>query len=139
VDFRKPCSICGKRTAGKLASAYWAWFLADESRTAWKQRLDADCLIETYGSLLQSSSTDLTDDSTCAVCGGSLMDDLDPVFLTLYLPKQPAREYAVGLDAACAAKVRASMQQGAERLEDRSTRGPSPSAPRSDPFGDLPF
>ena len=139
MDFRKPWSLCGARKPGKLASAYWAWFLADETRTAWKQRLDAECLTEAYGSLLQKSRSDSMDADTCIACGGSLEGDLDPVFLTLYLPRLEPREYELGTCAACAASLRSIMQTGAEKLEDRSARGPSPSAPASNPFADLPF
>lgn len=139
MDFRKPCSLCGVRKPGKLASAYWAWFLADERRTAWKQRLDRDCLVTAYGSLLAKSNSDLTETDTCVACGGQLGSELDPVFCTLYLPREDPREYELGTCAACAATLRATIQTGAERLEDRSARGPSPSAPQSNPFADLPF
>lgn len=135
----QPCSMCGQRKPGKQASAYWAWFLADGSRTAWRQRLDAECLVETYASLLQSSNTDSTDEPTCVGCGGTLTDDWDPVFLTLYLPRQEVREYEIPMCAACAASRRVTMQHGAERLADRQVRGPSPSATGPDPFAALPF
>jgi len=113
--------------------------MADGNRTAWKQRLDADCLVATYGSLLGKSNSDSTDDDTCVACGGTSASDWDPVFLNLYLPKQEVREYELHTCAACAAKLRITMQQGAERLEDRSTRSPSPSAPSTDAFANLPF
>jgi hypothetical protein len=135
----QPCSLCGERKPGKQASAYWAWFLANGDRTAWKQRLDADCLVSTYSSLLQKCSSDSTEKPTCLGCGGSLGDDWDPVFLTLYLPKQDPKEYELPMCAPCAATQRVTMQVGAERLADRQVRGPSPSATGSDPFKDLPF
>jgi len=125
----RPCSICEQKVPGKLASLYAAWFRADGTRVASKQRLCVGCLQAGYVELLRKVADESNDTDTCPSCGSSNTDDLDPIYLTLYLPKQPEREFELGMDSACAAKLRLVLQQGCEPLQDRtaSGRGPSPS------------
>jgi hypothetical protein len=125
------CSLCGNRIQGKPATAYWAWFLADNKRSAWRQKLCLYCFTTSYLPILQRSSENAADGALCPACGGKSTDEVDAVYLTLYFPKQEAREYELGTDAACAAKLRLVMQQGAIHLEDRAAqmRGPSSEAP----------
>lgn len=125
VSFR-PCSICEQRFPGKPAAVYAAWFKADGVRIGWKQRLCPGCFSAAYLALLKAANSNGADADTCPSCGQSNSDDLDPIYLTLYLPKQPEREYELATDAACAAKLRLVLQQGADRLEDRSASGRGP-------------
>lgn len=63
---------------------------------------------------------------------------MDPVFLTLYLPKQDVREYELATDAACAAFLRTSIVDKGTKLEDRrGTSGPPTTGPTDDPWSDL--
>lgn len=134
-----PCSLCGMRRPGKLASAYWAWFNADGARSAWKLRYCLECAPEGLAIVLQSQSH-LDSDSTvfdCLSCGTNATDDSDPVYLTLYLPGKEPTEYAVQLCGACAAKLRIPITENGERLPDRGgvVRGPSPSITAWDALG----
>jgi hypothetical protein len=113
------CSGHGARVAGKLASLYSAWFNADGVRTAWRQRLCADCVSERLGVILRSASQQSQDVTACPACGADSSKDPDPIYLTLYLPKQDPREYALTTDAACAAKLRVGLQERAEKLPNR--------------------
>lgn len=133
----RPCSVCNERVPGKLATAYCAWFLTDGERTAWKQKLCSGCLVEQYKPLLQNGSSTSPGSLTCPGCGGSSETDLDPVYLTLYLPKSEPKEFELSMCAACAAKIRVVMQLGAVKLENREAglRGPSTSSP--DPWSTL--
>lgn len=123
----RPCSLCKQRVRGKLAAAYWAWFLADGERSAWKQRLCNECLSGTFAPILRNASSTSMDVATCPACGGSSENDADPVFLILYLPKQDPREFELNTDAACAAKIRGNIVELGERLANRQveSRGPS--------------
>jgi hypothetical protein len=134
---RRKCDLHGERISGKLASCYWAWFLADGKRVAWRQLLCSPCLSEHFAAILRNTSSASMDVNTCPGCGGSSESDLDLVYLSLYLPKQVERTYELNTDAACAAKIRGSIVDHAERLPDRSseTRGPSPDD--EDPWSDL--
>lgn len=74
---------------------------------------------------------------TCPGCGGTSGTDLDPVFLVLYLPKSDPREFELNTDAACAAKIRGSIVDLGERLENREPESRGPSTPANDPWADL--
>ena len=134
-----PCSMCKRRLPGKLAAAYWAWFNADGGRSAWKVRYCLDCASEHLRILLQTSpALDGTSDVfACISCGASASQDSDPIYCTLYLPGKTPQEYAVQLDAACAAKLRIPITSSGERLPDRGgvVRGPSPSISAWDALG----
>jgi len=131
------CSICKERTRAKLATQYNAWFIADGKRICYRQTLCPICLIRTYKGLLQSSNSISTDESTCPACGGSSENDADPVFITLYLPKQEKQDFVLDFDAACAAKTRGVMQEGAILMPDRQAQGNSSGAPEPSPWDEL--
>lgn len=134
-----PCSVCGQRKPGKLASAYWAWFNADGGRSAWKLRYCPACAQQHLHDLLQRMSQ-LGDNSNvfaCIACGANASEDSDPIYLTLYLPGREPMEYALQLDSACAAKLRIPLTRSGSRLEDRGglVRGPSPATSAWDALG----
>lgn len=134
-----PCSACGQKRPGRMASLYWAWFLTDGARSAWRQKLCYHCATDRLGPLMVSLSRaeDAADAFACLACGGNCANDSDPVYLTLYLPQREVQEYSLQLDGACAAKLRIQAQEGAERLPDRGgeVRGPSPSTSAWDALG----
>lgn len=125
-----PCSICKTRRPGKLASAYWAWFNVDGSRSAWKLRYCLECAPGALQTLLAATSQQVETSNVfaCVACGASAEEDSDPVYCTLYLPQREPMEYALQLDSACAAKLRIPITNNGERLIDRGAgvRGPSP-------------
>jgi hypothetical protein len=134
-----PCSVCRQRKPGKLASAYWAWFDAEGGRHAWKLRLCPACagehLLKWLEALRRADGT--SDVSACLSCGSSTKMDSDPMYLTLYLPGKEPQEFALQLDAVCAAKLRIPIVDQAERLPDRGSlvRGPSPNTSAWDELG----
>jgi hypothetical protein len=134
-----PCSICRGRKPGKLASAYWAWFLTDGSRSAWKLRYCPGCaesaLLPPLNALRQLGDT--TEVFACVFCGTDASQDSDPIYLTLYLPGKEPMEYALQADSACAAKFRSPIVQLGEKLADRGgvVRGPPPSTSAWDALG----
>jgi hypothetical protein len=134
---RFPCSLCSARIMGKPASLYWAWFLADDTRNAWKQRLCIECFSQTFLPILQTINSDSMDAFTCPACGGSSETDLDAVYLNLFLPKQEMREFELNTDAACAAKIRGNIVDHGERLPNRGVEVRGPSSLPQDPWADL--
>jgi hypothetical protein len=134
-----PCSMCGGRKPGKLASAYWAWFKADGERVAWRVRYCLGCAGEHLSILLSSSQLTSENSSVfaCVSCGADASADSDPMYCTLYLPKKEPMEYALQLDGACAAKLRVPISTKGERLPDRGgvVRGPSPDTSAWDRLG----
>lgn len=127
-----PCSMCRQRRPGKLARAYWAWFLADGSRSAWSLRYCASCALESLNPWLERAYRPSEDQGifACVSCGAGAQTDSDPIYCTLYVPGREPMELALQLDAACAAKLRIPITSHGERLPDRGglVRGPSPSA-----------
>jgi len=115
-----PCAGCGQQARGRLAAIYSAWYLADGSRTAWKQRLCAPCVMQRLRQLLLHAQDSTSAVTSCPACGIESSQDLDPIYMTLYLPKQESREYALTTDATCAARLRLLLQDGAQRLPDRN-------------------
>lgn len=126
---RFPCSLCHGRVLGKIAVGYWAWFLVDGSRSAWKVRYCVECAQKNLSWLFKTSPAALTNTSlfACISCGASCEEDSDPCWLTLYVPGQEPREWELQLDAACAAKLRIPVTSSGEKLLDRTAqmRGPS--------------
>jgi hypothetical protein len=115
-----PCAGCGQRVPGRLASIYSAWFLADGSRTAWKQRLCAPCVRSSLRNMLASAADSTSAVTACPACGSESASDLDPIYLTVYLPKRDPREFALTTCGPCAVRLRLSLQDRAERLPDRN-------------------
>jgi hypothetical protein len=135
----RPCSACDMKKPGKYASLYWAHFNGNGVRKAWRQALCHDCLMENFASLLGNTNSDSMGASTCPACGGTSATDLDPVFLTLFLPKREPKEFELATCAACAANLLPLTQVGATDLPNRQagTGAPSPTEPSE--WSDLPF
>lgn len=125
-----PCSACGKRKPGKLASVYWAWFNADQQRSAWRQRLCADCYVKAIRQVIIDS---IANPDSCPICHAEQTREADPLYATVYLPKREPEEYAFMTCDVDAAFLRAAAQAGAQKLADREVgvRGPSPSSSTS--------
>lgn len=140
-----PCHLCRQRKPGKLANAYWAWFNADGSRSAWRVRTCLECAPQHFAILLSNSqlSPENSNVFACVSCGADASEDSAPMYCTLYLPKKEPTEYAVQLCGACALKLQATISTSAERLPDRGgvVRGPSPDTSVSawDALGLAPF
>jgi len=134
-----PCSVCKQRKPGKLASAYWAWFLADGERSAWKLRYCPGCAVEHLSKPLNAlrEMGETSEVFACVMCGADSSQDSDPIYLTLYLPGKEPMEYALQLDGACAARLRIPITTQGDRLADRGgvVRGPSPLASTWDALG----
>ena len=134
-----PCSICKRRKPGKLASAYWAWFRTDGSRTALKLRYCLECAPEHL--LIVSEVSRLTPENSnvfaCVSCGADASEDSDPVYCTLYLPKKEPMEYSIQLCGACAVKLREPILTNGDPLPDRGglVGGPPPSVTAWDALG----
>lgn len=133
----RKCSLCKHRVPGKLATSYNAWFNGEGKRVCYRQRLCLPCLSQSLVPILRNTSEDLTESSTCPGCGGSSEDDVDPVFLTLYLPKQEPKEFELDLCALCADGIRGTMSEGGELMADRSAPGGGPQAPQPSPWDEL--
>lgn len=105
---------------GPLASVYSAWWDQKGQREAWKQRLCVSCvthILETLRASALGNSLDLT---VCLTCGKDASQELNPIYLTVYLPKREAAEYALTICDSCAIRSRALLSTGADRLPERN-------------------
>lgn len=114
-----PCSRCGMRSKGRLAQAYWAWFEGGSDRVAMKERLCRDCAKDALEGLLETAKQNSTHVSMCPGCGEDSASHQDPIYLTLYLPKREALEWALPTCANCASTIRQGITQNGEKLPDR--------------------
>lgn len=134
-----PCSCHRTKHLGKLAVAYWAWFLADGSRSAWKVRYCLEGAEKLLWPVFKASQLvlDSQDVFACISCGASAENDSDPIYCTLYLPHREPMEVALQLCGACAAKFRIPIVEMGARLPDRmaGVRGPSPATTAWDALG----
>lgn len=123
-----PCSECGQRANGKLATVYANWFGEGDVRVAWRKRYCVGCLTPLLASLKGGASADSSHLTVCPVCGEDASQNLSGIFLTIYPPKQPEREYALTTCESCAALLRQQLQTGGDRLPDRSVGAAAPTA-----------
>jgi len=136
-----PCSRCRKRYPGKLATSYNAWFADGESRVCFRQRLCVGCLGEELGEIIRSQVELSEDAETCPACGSSNANgDLDPTFVTVYMPGREAAEFGLNTCASCAQKLRVELRQGAEAMKDRGVTVGGPPLTQAPDWGSaLPF
>jgi len=134
-----PCSMCGQRVPGKLSTLYWAWVRADGERVCWRQKL---CLPCTAGAVAPLATEALQELVACPVCHAGTMDDMDPVYLTIYMPNQGDTRVDMACCAACAVGVRNTAMTGSQLMPDRragdgglGTQPPNNGSP--DPWGAL--
>jgi hypothetical protein len=114
-----PCSIHGHKVNGRLASLYSAWFTANGERSAWKQRICAPCAKQELARVLEHAAEENSAVTVCPACGSDSATDLDPIYLTLYVPKQEPKEFALTTCSTCAVTLRLRLQVGAEKLPNR--------------------
>lgn len=131
-----PCSICGQRRPGKLSQATWAWWTAGNDRLAYRQRLCMDCFVVNICPL-EVATRDFS--TTCPCCGIDTAGDMDPVYLTVFVPTVGPVRMEMATCAVHAAELRIRAQQGATRLEDReaSSGGLGPQTDATDAWSSL--
>jgi hypothetical protein len=122
-----PCDECRKRVPEKLAQCTWAWYRADGVRVAWRKRLCTACFCSLV--LPLDKDLDYANGLTCPACGISTEDDMDPVYVTSYLPGQGKTQVEAPTCASCAAIIRTRAIEHATQLEDKRVEGPSATGP----------
>jgi len=124
-----PCDSCRKRVPEKLCQATWAWYVVTGDRVAYRQRLCTLCYATNVLGLDKPIDFDAL---TCPGCGMSTEHDMDPVYLTVYVPSAGRQQFEFPTCAVCAVEIRSRAQQGAVKLEDRRVEGPG-SGPSTQP------
>ncbi len=122
-----PCDDCKLRVPEKLAQATWAWYRADGVRVAYRKRLCTACFCSTI--LPFDKEMDYVAGLTCPACGIGTNDDMDPVYVTVYVPTSGKISLELATCAPCAVNIRSKAQSNAVLLEDKRVEGPSASGP----------
>jgi len=125
-----PCDFCTKRVPEKLAQVTTAWYQADQQRVAWRQRLCTACFCMNVLPLDKEMNFDAL---TCPACGISTDHDMDPVYVTAFVPGGGRQQFEFPTCAACAVEIRNRAQHGAVKLEGSESRGASASSPSTPP------
>lgn len=133
-----PCSNCGQRPPGKLATVYANWF-EGEKRAAWRNRLCVGCLTTLMGSLKGGESGDSSILTVCPMCGVDAAPTLNGIYLTVYPPKQSEREYALTTCASCAASLQKLLSERGDALGDRSVGAAAPTDSPSSAWSSIPW
>lgn len=126
------CSACGERPVGqKLAQATWAWWNAANERVAWRQRLCVACYASTLAPLsveAERAAQEVTtgDALVCPMCHSISEDDMDPVYVTTFVPGHGPIRLELPLCGPCAVEIRNRAMAGATRLADREFGGQAP-------------
>lgn len=111
-----PCSYCHERFLGKAISVSWAWWRADQSRSAWRQRLCPACWRKLLGDVEAKTREN---PFLCPVCGGAPDETMDPTYATSFIPDYGPLRLEMATCAGCAVPVRAEAMVGATKLDDR--------------------
>lgn len=114
-----PCSNCGQRAPGRMAALYAAWFVSEGERVCYRERLCAACVTIVRDSLLVSVSDSSPNVSVCPLCGEDSSTNMSPLYLTIYLPKQEAREFALTTCTSCVSPYLASFAEKGDKMADR--------------------
>jgi hypothetical protein len=122
-----PCSVCKKRPRGRLATVYASFFQGSQ-RFGKRGRYCGICVVQ-LGEYVRGLKPIPSEDEsiewpeTCPLCGGSISEDFDPTYLTVYMPKEEAVQIVVAACSSCAANLRPQVVLGMEPTVDRQAQG----------------
>jgi len=111
-----PCSTCGGKLPGKLANVTIAWYTAAQERLAYRLKLCLGC----YAAQVAPLQPDPAEASLkCPVCHSDPGEQLDPVYVTSYLPDYGKVQMELATCAPCAVKLRVPAQAQGVKLENQ--------------------
>ena len=125
-----PCSTCGSKLPGKLANVTVAWYTAAQERLAYRLKLCLGC----YASQIVPLAPDPNSQAlVCPVCHTDSESDMDPVYITSYLPEYGKVQLELPTCAVCAVKLRGPVQEHGVKLENQF--GGQDPGPQTTPTG----
>jgi predicted RNA-binding Zn-ribbon protein involved in translation (DUF1610 family) len=134
-----PCSNCGQKPVGKIATSYANWFDKNGVQQGWKQWLCAPCLTVLVGSLKAGLSADPSILTVCPMCGKDASPQPIGIWLSIYPPKQEAREFALTMCESCGPKLQELLQAGGERLRGGDAGARAPASNPNKEWGEIPW
>jgi hypothetical protein len=119
-----PCSLCGSKLPGKLANVTVAWYTAAQDRVAYRLKLCSACYMM---QILPLSPDPESQALVCPVCHTDSESDMDPVYITSYVPDVGKIQMELPTDGPCAAKIRIPVVDHGVKLESQfGGQGPGP-------------
>ena len=128
----QPCSTCHEKQHGKYANTTVAWWRADNVRVAWRLRICLNCYIVNVAPLDQAAHEN---EFACPVCHTEPGSDMDPTYITAFVPEVGKVTVEMATCAADAVKIRAWATDNGELLPDRAVGGQGP-GPQREPDSD---
>jgi hypothetical protein len=122
------CSGCQERQPGKYANVTVAWWNAKNDRLAYRLKVCSVCWMTNLDELRLSVSTD---EFSCPYCHTNPGDDIDPTYVTAFIPNVGKLQLEMATCAVDAVQLRVWAQDHGERLGDNPVggQGPSPQTP----------
>jgi hypothetical protein len=133
-----PCSGCAERVPGqKYANVTIAWWTVGQVRLAYRAKLCAKCYAEhVLGLQLKFVEGDLT----CPGCGIAVDNDMDPNYVTAFIPDIGRVRLELPMCVVCAVDLRLYAQAHGTQLVGRESLGgqdPGPQATGTDGWAQL--
>ena len=94
---------------------------SEGERICFRERLCAPCVTTLRDSLLVSASDLSLNVCVCPICGQDASENLSPLYLTIYLPKQEAREFALTTCTSCVKPYLESFADKGDKMADRES------------------
>jgi hypothetical protein len=122
-----PCSFCRQRSDEKLCQVTWAWNPRPKERLAYRQRLCVTCFCTNVLALDKLYEPDAR--LSCPACGIDTEHDMEPVYVTAFVPGTGKITFEFPLCSTHAVDVRVNAQTNAELLPEQppESRGLAPS------------
>lgn len=137
-----PCSFCQERPGEKLSQVTWAWNPRPKERIAYRQKLCLKCFVTNVLGL--DKPIEAKGPLTCPSCGTDTEFDMDPVYVTAFIPGSGKMQLELALCGSCAVEIRVRAQTHAELLPEREPEsrglapGPSPATSPWERLGIVP-
>jgi hypothetical protein len=125
------CSGCQERKPGKYANTTVAWWNVANKRLAYRLKLCKDCYGETIEPVRLNN---LENELSCPYCHTEPGDDMDPTYVTMFIPNFGKMQLELATCAADAVQLRSYGVEHGELLQDVGVGGlvPGPQTPVSD-------
>lgn len=122
------CSSCHKRQPGKYANTTVAWWNAANKRLAYRLKVCVECFAERIEPIRLSL---LENEINCPYCHLDCTEDMDPCYITCFIPNFGKLQLEMGTCAVDAVVLRSWAVESGELLQDASVggQGPSPQTP----------
>jgi hypothetical protein len=126
------CSHCGRAPKGKLCTLFPARIAEGNVRVSYRVKLCMGCAVELKETMqlamAETESEYIEWPESCPSCHAGMKDQMDTLWVTAFLPKQPKRQLTIALCTDCAPSAWARLTEGGVQLDsdNNGTAGAEP-------------